>query len=182
MPLSGAAAGTPLASHIFVYERRPKMTSILVRKENRGPASAPDHAVARSLRWTEPRWMRELLDWDPFGEVAPLMRTHKLAIDFAPAFDLKEGKEAFQIVADLPGVKNEDLEISLIANHLSIRGKRDAETEDRADTFYVYERSFGSFLRSFTLPEGIDSEHIRAQLDEGVLRVIFPKRPHGLSG
>lgn len=77
---------------------------------------------------------------------------------FSAAFEVKETKEAFIFKADLPGIKAEDLDVVLTQNRLTIRGKREAEKSEKGETFYTFERSYGSFARSFTLPEGVDSK------------------------
>jgi HSP20 family protein len=88
-----------------------------------------------------------------------------------------ENKEAFLFKADVPGVKKEDLEITASGNRVQISGKRDAEKETKSDTLYTYERQYGSFLRSFTLPEGTDLEHAKSELKDGVLTLVIPKLP-----
>jgi HSP20 family protein len=122
------------------------------------------------------RLVRDMLGWDPFRDVmAPSWRLEPPA--FVPAFEVKETKESYIFCADLPGVKEEELELRLTGNRLAILGKRMAETEEKNETIFVYERSYGAFTRTFTLPEGIDADHVRAELKEGVLRVVVPKLP-----
>ena len=96
---------------------------------------------------------------------------------FAPAFNIKETKDGFVFKADLPGIKEEDLEVTSTGNRVTISGKREAEKEEKDDTFYTYERSFGSFTRSFTLPDSADASHIKAELKNGELTVAVPKTP-----
>jgi HSP20 family protein len=96
---------------------------------------------------------------------------------FLPSFEVKETKDSYVFKADLPGVKQEDLNISLTGNRLTISGQRNEEKKDEGETHYVHERSFGSFSRSFSLPEGIDAEHVQADLKDGVLNVVVPKKP-----
>ncbi len=117
--------------------------------------------------------MRDMMRWDPFAELMP--GTAGLA--FAPSFDVKETGEAYVFTADLPGVKESDLELSLTGNRLTISGKREEEKREEGERWYTYERSYGTFSRSFTLPEGVDAEHADANLKEGVLRVTIPKLP-----
>lgn len=125
---------------------------------------------------TEPyNLMRQLFDWDPFVQIAPMQTDEKAT--FAPGFEVKESGGNYIFKADLPGVKESDLDISLTGNRLTIAGKREHEERHENDTYYAYERSFGSFSRSFTLPEGVDGEHIAAELKDGVLTVHLPKRP-----
>jgi len=118
------------------------------------------------------RLMDSLLRWDQ--ETAPSARQAEM---FVPAFEVKETKETYIFKADLPGVKESDLDISLTGNHLTISGKREAEKEEDVNNYYTYERSYGAFSRTFTLPQAADSEHVRADLKDGVLSLIVPKKP-----
>lgn len=77
----------------------------------------------------------------------------------------------------MPGIKQEDLEITATGNRLQISGKRDQEHEHKHDTVYTYERQYGSFTRVFTLPDGADFEHAKSELKDGVLTLAVPKKP-----
>ncbi|HEY5373189.1 MAG TPA: HSP20 family small heat-shock protein, partial [Polyangiaceae bacterium] len=99
------------------------------------------------------------------------------AAAFSPDFDVKETKEGFVFRADVPGIKDADLDVRLTQNRLSISGKRESEKEEKGDTFYTSERSYGSFTRAFTLPQGVDADKIKAELKEGVLTLMVPKKP-----
>jgi HSP20 family protein len=120
--------------------------------------------------------MRDLLQWDPFRELSRGVAGGAVT-GFLPSFEVKETKDSYVFKADLPGVKQEDLNISLTGNRLTISGQRNEEKKDEGETHFVYERSFGSFSRSFSLPEGIDAEHVQADLKDGVLNVVVPKKP-----
>jgi HSP20 family protein len=136
--------------------------------------ATPEHPIPPAPREVDP--LRWLLRWDPFREMAPAWLAQPMAeATFAPAFEVKETKESFLFKADLPGMKEADVEIKLTGNRLAISGKREAEREDRDETFYTYERAYGSFMRSFTLPDGIDGDHVHAELKDGVLSVVVPK-------
>jgi HSP20 family protein len=125
--------------------------------------------------WDPFRVMRDVLRWDPFRELeAAAGGDYGL---FAPSFDVKENKDGYVFRADLPGVKEEDLEISLTGNRLAISGKREAEKREQGETYYASERSYGSFTRAFTLPDGTDAENVKAELKNGVLQVTVPKKP-----
>jgi HSP20 family protein len=139
----------------------------LIRRSTPGAA-----APARQLDPFE--MMRDLMRWDPFGELGTWTRGEQA---FLPSFEVKETKDAYLFKADLPGVKEEDLEISLTANRLTVSGKREEESRHEEDRYYAYERSYGSFSRSFTLPQGGDAEHAQAELTSGVLTVRVPKKP-----
>ena len=98
-------------------------------------------------------------------------------LEFVPRFDVKETKEAYVIQADLPGVKDDELEVSLSGNLLTISGKREEEHREEGESYYTIERSYGNFVRSFTMPDGVDSESVNADLKQGVLTVRIPKKP-----
>jgi HSP20 family protein len=142
----------------------------LIRR-NQGYEVAP-----LSSAWDPFRIMREVLGWDPFHEAEPLQAA-TTPRSFSPRFDVKETKDAYVFRADLPGVKQESLDISLTGNRLSVSGHREQERREQNDTYYATECSYGSFTRSFTLPEGVDAENVRADLKEGVLELTVPKKP-----
>jgi HSP20 family protein len=132
--------------------------------------------ITRSNPW---RTMRELLQWDPFGEMTPY--TGGTATEevegFHPKFEVKETKDGYVFKADLPGVKDEDVDITLSGNRLIVSGKRVNEERNENERFYAYEVSYGSFSRSFTLPEGIDGDNMHAELKNGELKLLVPKKP-----
>lgn len=122
--------------------------------------------------------MRALLSWDPFREMVPsLDLDEERALGFAPAFDVKETPDAYVFRADVPGVRESDIEVLLTGNRLTISGKREQESEGRSDRYYTYERSYGTFSRSFTLPDGADGNSLRASLEGGVLEISMAKKP-----
>ena len=144
------------------------MANITVR------SNGGQHEVARR-EWDPTSWARELLRWDPFREMLPSFTMPEMT--FNPAFEIKETKEGYSFKADVPGVADKDLEISRTGTRLTISGKRESEHEDKGDTYYPCERSYGTFTRTFTLPDGIDGDHIRAEMKDGVLTVLVPKLP-----
>jgi HSP20 family protein len=121
--------------------------------------------------------------WDPFRIMFELMgepghrEGRPFEAAFVPSFEVFERKDGYVFKADLPGVKQEDLDITLTENRLTVTGKREAEERREGERFYAYERSYGSFTRTFTLPEGVDAEHVAAELKEGVLTLVVPKKP-----
>ena len=92
-----------------------------------------------------------------------------------PAMDLVENENAFVLKADLPGLSESDVNIELDNNVLTISGERKSEHEDREAGYYRVERSYGSFRRSLTLPEGVEAEAVKATFENGVLQVTVPK-------
>ena len=91
---------------------------------------------------------------------------------------LEPGKsENVTFKADMPGVRQSDVEVTVTGNRLSVAGKREAEKEDKTDTYYSYERSYGEFTRSFTMPDGVDMNSLQANLGDGVLTLTIRKTP-----
>jgi len=135
-----------------------------------------------------PEWERRFSRWDPFhmmealtglDVLRPFERTLAPMLEsqmtFAPTVDVKETKDSYVFKADVPGLKEEELDISVSGNQLVLSGKREAEERKEDDRYYSYERSYGSFARSFTLPEGTNLEQVSAELKDGVLTVVVPK-------
>ncbi len=92
-----------------------------------------------------------------------------------PAMDLVESGDHFVLRADLPGMGEDDVSIEFEDGTLTVSGERKAEHEDGNEGFHRVERSFGSFSRSLTLPQGIDPEAVTANFDRGVLEIRIPK-------
>ena len=93
-----------------------------------------------------------------------------------PSVDIFEDKDRLVLEAELPGMKREDFEISVENNILTLRGERKFEKKAEGDNYHRVERSYGSFTRSFTLPQTVTADGATADFDNGVLRVSLPKR------
>ena len=93
-----------------------------------------------------------------------------------PSVDIFENKDQIVLEAELPGLKPEDVNISIENNVLTIHGERKFEKKDEGDNFHRVERSYGSFTRSFTLPPTVSSENVEAVFDNGILRLALAKR------
>lgn len=119
--------------------------------------------------------MREMLRWDPFTDLYRGLPTDRLGITFSPMFDVRETSDAFILQADVPGVMEKDIDISLANNRLTVSGKRESEQEVKGETYYRSERSWGNFSRSFTLPTDVDANKVAAELKNGVLIIQLPK-------
>jgi HSP20 family protein len=119
--------------------------------------------------------VRQLLEADPFREMSPGARWSPES--FSPHFDVKETSDGFFFKADLPGLDEKDVEVTLTGTRLTITGRREVEQHVEGETYYACERHFGTFSRSFTLPEGLDANNIEAELRQGVLTVHLPKTP-----
>ena len=138
-------------------------------RRTQGQETSPSATV-----WDPFRAMRDILRWDPFREGESALGADYQT--FLPRFDVKETKEAYVIKADLPGVKDDELDVSLNGNLLSISGKREPDRYEEGDAYHAIERSYGSFSRSFTMPESVDGAAVTADLKNGVLTVLIPKK------
>jgi HSP20 family protein len=115
---------------------------------------------------------RSLFGFDPFFGV----EATRPKSSFVPSFEVKETDEGYVLKADLPGVKDEDLDVSLHGNVLTVSGRRQSEERKEGETYYLYERQYGSFSRSFSLPEEANGEAINAALKDGVLTLSIGKK------
>src|SRR4026208_819640 len=95
---------------------------------------------------------------------------------WAPSVDIYENKDQIVLEAELPGMKQEDFDLSIENNVITLRGERKFEKTDEADNYHRVERSYGAFTRSFTLPQTVSPEGATAEYNDGVLRVTLPKR------
>jgi HSP20 family protein len=93
-----------------------------------------------------------------------------------PSVDIYENKDHIVLEAELPGMKREDFELSVENNVITLRGERQFEKKEDSDNYHRVERSYGSFTRSFTLPQTVSAEGATAEYKNGVLRVTLPKR------
>ena len=95
---------------------------------------------------------------------------------WSPSVDIFENKDSLVLEAELPGMNREDIELAIENNVITIGGSRHFEKKDEGDNYHRVECSYGSFTRSFTLPQTVTSEGITAEFKNGVLRVSLPKR------
>jgi len=100
---------------------------------------------------------------------------------WAPSVDIYENKDQIVLEAELPGMKQEDFDLSIENNVITLRGERRFEKTDESDNYHRVERSYGAFTRSFTLPQTVSADEARAEYSNGVLRVTLPKREEAKS-
>jgi len=137
--------------------------------------------------------MRNLRTFDPWRDFGSLQdRINRLFDDtlrgtaegdeqlmrgaWAPAVDIHESEEGFSVTADLPGVNKEDIKIDLKNNTLTISGEKKFEEKTPKENYIRIERSYGKFVRSFSMPNNIDSGKIKATFKDGTLELIIPKK------
>jgi HSP20 family protein len=99
------------------------------------------------------------------------------ATQLTPSIDVRENEKEIVVDAELPGMNENDVQVVVREGVLSLKGEKKSERDEKKDTYHLVERSYGSFDRSFRLPEGVNEEQIKADFNNGVLHVVVPKRP-----
>ena len=94
---------------------------------------------------------------------------------FAPLMDVVETDKAIEIDAELPGMTESDIDVSVVDNVLTVKGEKKSETEKKEADYHMVERSYGAFTRSLTLPYEVDASKVDAKFDKGVLKITLPK-------
>jgi len=131
-----------------------------------------------------------LMRWEPSGELSTLHdRINRLFEEawgpisrrvmpesFTPALEVHETEKELVVKAEIPDMNEKDLEVNIENNMLTIRGERKEEFEEKKGTYHMSELSYGSFVRSLTLPPYVETEKSTAKYDRGVLRISFPKK------
>jgi len=97
-----------------------------------------------------------------------------------PDLDVRENTTSITVEAELPGVDEKDVTVTLANGLLTIKGEKKQEKEEKTDNYYVAERSFGSFARSIRLPDTVDEGMVEAKFDKGVLRITAAKKPEAV--
>jgi HSP20 family protein len=130
-----------------------------------------------------------LVRWDPIRELDSLQSDMNRLFDrffegrtangtsrrWIPAMDLLETEDHLVLRGDLPGLTEDDIDIEIKDNVLTVSGERRGGKEEKGEGYYRVERAFGSFSRSLTLPQGVDADRVEANFDKGVLEVRIPK-------
>jgi HSP20 family protein len=119
--------------------------------------------------WLAP-FRRSIFDIEPFWR-------REGGWGVAPAVDVVEKDDAYEVTAELPGLDEKNVELKLADGELTIRGEKQEEKEEKKKEYYLHERHFGSFERRFAVPEGVDTDKIEASFKKGVLTVRLPKKP-----
>jgi HSP20 family protein len=121
--------------------------------------------------WPRPAIRRRRMESDPWRGFQGMFEAT------FPTADVVEGEKDYKITAELPGMSEKELEIALAGDVLTLKGEKKEEHEEKGKNRYVSERRYGSFQRSFALPDDADPEKIQAAFKNGVLTVTLPKRP-----
>jgi HSP20 family protein len=138
-----------------------------------------------------------LIKWEPLRDIedmferysrslgAPFVRPSDFARpsellangEWSPRVDISENEGSFQIKAEVPGVRKDDVKVTLENGVLTLQGERHQEHEEKGLRFHRVERSYGNFIRSFTLPNNVDAQQLKAHFHDGLLEVEIPKTP-----
>jgi len=130
-----------------------------------------------------------IVRWDPFAEMqsmfAPVFRSSGLlprlstdgdvTFEWSPSADISENEKEYVIRASLPGVKKEDIKVNMQEGMITLAGERKQEKEEKSEKFHRVESVYGSFARSFGLPDNIKADAVRSEYKDGVLTVHIPK-------
>lgn len=130
-----------------------------------------------------------LIKWDPWREIEDMFDRYNRAVgwpksgsqkvmatgDWSPRVDIVENDKEFVIKAEIPEVKKEDVKVSVDNGVLTLKGERKQEKEEKGKKFHRVERYYGSFTRSFTLPENVDESKVKASFKDGMLNLNIPK-------
>lgn len=121
------------------------------------------------------RYSRSLAS--PFFRSSDLARSSELLAngEWIPRVDICENENAFQIKAEVPGIRKDDVKVTVDNGVLTLQGERRHEHEDKGLRFHRVERSYGNFIRSFTLPTNVDAQQLKAHFHDGMLEVDIPK-------
>ena len=135
--------------------------------------------------------MADLVSWDPYGELRgltdrvnrvfgstpPSRREEDMSVGaWIPPVDIAEDKDKIVLTAELPGFQENQIEIQMEGNLLTLRGERRFEEKKDGRNYHRVERSYGQFVRSFTLPDNVDRDNIKASFRDGILQIELPKR------
>jgi HSP20 family protein len=134
-----------------------------------------------------------IIRWDPFSDLVTLREKMNRLFEetftgrgekkdlvsgtWSPSVDIYETENALVLSAEVPGMKEDEIEIKIEDNTLILQGERKFEKETKEENYHRIERSYGSFYRSFTLPNSIDQDKIQAVHENGVLKITMPKKP-----
>jgi HSP20 family protein len=113
--------------------------------------------------------------WSRFFDTSWTHGAGREGVSFVPQVDIKETEQALEMTVEVPGLKAEEIEVTLIGDTVTIKGEKKEEREEKKDNYHLVERRFGSFQRSFRLPVPVDQAKLTATHKDGVLKMVMPK-------
>src|SRR6516162_8107456 len=147
-----------------------------IKKQEPGGAAAPRYRDPfAEMRAEMDRVFDSFLGRSLFGRPALFGRA-EVAATVAPDIDIRENDKEIILEAELPGIDEKDVELLIRDGVLSLKGEKKSERDEKKNSYHLVERSYGSFERSFRLPDSADEAQIKADFNKGVLRIVVPKR------
>src|SRR4249919_749060 len=163
--MAEASQKTPVKSEEKVIERAPAEWSPLSNLRREFDRMFEDFPWG----WRRPI-PRSVFDVEPFWRGLA-------GLGAVPAVDIAEKEKEYEITAELPGMDESNIDVKFSDGTLTIKGEKKEEKEEKKKDYYLSERRYGSFQRSFGVPDGVDADKIEAHFKNGVLTVTLPKRP-----
>lgn len=136
------------------------------------------------MNFLVPRTRRNLAPWSGINEFEAQMNRlfngwpewmDNESTAWTPAVDLKENENDYELIADLPGMTKDDINLTVVDDVVTLKGERKNEQETDKEGYHRIERSYGAFQRSFRIPEGVEANKVDAHFNDGVLKVKLPK-------
>jgi len=155
-------------------------TPVEIKQSAATPTKAPDGLQAFRTE------MERVFDRFGFGgmkpfrnwfDMEPMFQTSTNFAMPAPAIDIVDEPNGYKLTAELPGMEEKDIELVVSGDTVTLKGEKKQESEQKDKNYTLSERCYGSFRRTFTLPDGVDREKISAEFGKGVLTVTMPKTP-----
>jgi HSP20 family protein len=137
----------------------------------------PFAEMEREMRELTERFNRMLSFWP----ARPAARESLSVADWAPSVDISETDSEYLVKAEVPGIDKKDVKVTVQDHLLTLQGERKQEKEEKGRRFHRVERSYGSFFRTFEIPEGVDESKLKAEFKDGVLTVHLPKTEKAVS-
>jgi HSP20 family protein len=157
-------------------------TKLPVSHEAKTQVPATPFGVSRPLEHMRREIDRMFDNFHPMAWHLPFGRSgfelgwpHEGTWNVTPAVDVAEKEKQYEITAELPGMDEKDIDIKFANGTLTIKGEKNEQKEEHQKDYYVSERRYGSFVRSFHVPEGVDAGKIEANFSKGVLTIVMPK-------
>jgi HSP20 family protein len=184
--------GARLSALVCQLPMQPSQEDVMAEAPQKTPVKSEERAIERApAEWSPLAGMRRefdrMLEEFPWAgwrrplarglfDVEPFWRGVS-GFGAVPAVDVAEKEKEYEITAELPGMEEKNIDVKFADGILTIRGEKKEEKEEKKKDYYLSERHFGSFQRSFQVPEGVDADKIDASFKNGVLTVILPKSP-----
>jgi HSP20 family protein len=165
---------------LFDFLAEVTMAQEIKKQETRGSLAPRYRDPFGQMREEMDRVFDGFLGRNFFGR-APALARAELPDIVAPDIDVRENDKEIIFEVELPGIDEKDVQLAVRDGVLTFKGQKKSERDEKKDTYHLVERSYGSFERSFRLPDNTDQDKITADFNKGVLRVVVPKRAEAIA-